>query len=407
MRPEKMFRKLSRWIVFFLLLSVVLAPATFTAKSQEEVESAWGPYLTLKDDQTIAVNWKTSRPTSGIVNYDRERFYLDHEKMRQRTEERGEKEVFHHLELNELTPGELHVYSIGKVSGAGDINYFGSPRKNPDNFSFFVYGDSRTCPERHRRVASEMALDPFDTSFIFNTGDLIESPANDNWEDFFWAIEPFSKSTPILPVLGNHERNDESYYRAFDLPSGGGDFGQQWYSFSYGRVRFIVLDSNENFMTRSEFRKEREWLLNELESNSKPFTVVVFHHPIFSSVYSSEIDEDLASSWGSLFEKYEVDLVFNGHVHSYERLVNNGVTYVVTGGGGAPTDNLSQRLDASRKALGDSLHFIRVSVEETKLRLQMVEVAEVVRGNHSGRVGCSANLEANRRIRDEVVIEID
>ncbi|MCF7890278.1 metallophosphoesterase family protein [Candidatus Bipolaricaulota bacterium] len=394
-------------VFWVFLLVVVLASTAFSAEGQGLDEPLWGPYLTLKDDSAPVVNWKTESASTGILDYDRADFYLEQNKLRQSSEEPEAGGLFHQVKLDRLTPGVEYVYRIGKDSGGEEVNYFGSPKPETDGFSFFVYGDTRTCPRRHRLVASEMALDPFDPSFIIHTGDLVESPVSNNWRNFFWAIEPFSKSTPLVPSLGNHERNDESYYEAFGLPSGGGDYGKQWYSFSYGRAKFIVLDSNADQMGLSNFLEEREWLAKELKNNTKPITVVIFHHPIYSSEYSEGVDAGLADSWGTLFEKHGVDLVFNGHVHSYERAIKNGVTYVVTGGGGAPTGNLSSRFDFSRRTKGDSLHYIRVSVDKSQIELQTVEVARINRGVEAERVGCNVDMEADRTIIDEAIIDGD
>ncbi|MBS3736419.1 MAG: metallophosphoesterase family protein [Candidatus Bipolaricaulota bacterium] len=407
MKSESFATKRSGLTIFWaFVLALVLSSIVLSAEGRELNESFWGPYLTLKDGSTVVVNWKSDQGYIGGLNYERADFYLENEELRKSAREQEGGGLFHHVELDGLTPGMEYVYSIGKDSGDRGVNYFGNPRDDPSNFTFFVYGDTRTCPGRHRLVASEMALDPFDPSFIIHTGDLVESPVSNNWSDFFWAIKPFSKSTPILPVLGNHERNHESYYDAFGLPQGGGDYGEQWYSFSHGGAKFIVLDSNADQMGLSNFLEEREWLVEELENNTKPVTVVIFHHPIYSSVYSEGVDAGLADSWGSLFEKHGVDLVFNGHVHSYERAVKNGVTYVVTGGGGAPTGNLSSRFDFSRKAKGDSLHYVRVSMDKSEIKLQTIEVARINRDADAGRVDCNVDMTADRVVIDEAVIDV-
>lgn len=393
--------RLAEWVI---LLAVVFGLITFSVAGEEVNEPLWGPYLTLKSGSTIAVNWKSRQRNAGSLVYDRADYYLDHEELRQSAEVSKGERRFNHVLLEELTPGTEYVYRIGKNSGGSGVNYFGSPKVDSTDFSFFAYGDSRTCPRKHRLVASEMALDSFDPSFIIHTGDFVEVPATENWADFFWAIEPFSKSTPLVPSLGNHERNHDSYYNAFELPQGGGDYDKQWYSFSHGNVKFIVLDSN---VDQNGLSKEREWLVDELKTNTRPATVVTFHHPIYSSVYPGEVNDRLADNWGSLFEKYGVELVFNGHVHAYERLVKNGVTYVVTGGGGAPTDNLIPRFDFSRKTKGDSLHYVRASVNEEEIRLQTIEVAQPNRSETGGRVGCTADMKKNRKVIDEAVIDIN
>ncbi|MFB6214334.1 MAG: purple acid phosphatase family protein, partial [Candidatus Bipolaricaulia bacterium] len=205
-------------VIWVFFLAVVLASTAFSAQGRELNEPFWGPYLTLKDGSTLVVNWKTGRATAGSLKYDRADFFLENGKLRWSAREQEGGGLFHHVKLDGLTPGVEYVYRTVKDSGDEEVNYFGSLKDEARDFSFFVYGDTRTCPRRHRLVASEMALDPFDPSFIIHTGDLVESPVSNNWSDFFWAIEPFGKSTPLVPALGNHERNDDSYYNAFELP---------------------------------------------------------------------------------------------------------------------------------------------------------------------------------------------
>lgn len=391
-------------LVFGLVLLFVLATFCSGVVAQEELPGFWGPYLTLRDESTVAINWR-AEDGPEVVYYDRASYFLENDHLREKASDRQEGEDFRHVSLSDLRPGTKYAYRIGQPPEQFSLNYFECPENEPEEFAFFVYGDTRTCQERHRLVASEMALDPLNPAFIVHTGDLVESPVSPNWANFFWAIEPFSGSTPLVPVLGNHEKNDDSYYESFVLPSGGGDYEKQWYSFEYGKVNFIVLDSNANLMGLNNFLKEKAWLEKELENQARPFTVVMFHHPMFSSRYSTGKDDGLESSWGTLFEKYGVELVFNGHVHSYERLEKNGVTYVVTGGGGAPTGQLNSKFEFSRKARGDSLHYVRVTVKNEEMKLQAMEVAKLNRSGEGSRGGCNVEMDVNRRLIDEKVIE--
>ncbi|MFW6104278.1 MAG: metallophosphoesterase [Candidatus Bipolaricaulota bacterium] len=391
-------------LVFGLVLLFALTAPGSGVVAQEELPGVWGPYLTLTDESTFVVNWRAENGPETVY-YDRASYFLEKNHLREKVSDHQEGEVFHHVSLSDLRPGTKYVYRIGQSPGQFGLNYFKTPKSEPEEFTFFVYGDTRTCPERHRLVASEMALNPSNPAFIVHTGDLVESPVSPNWADFFWAIEPFSGSIPLVPVLGNHEKNDDSYYESFALPSGGGDYEKQWYSFEYGKVNFIVLDSNADLMGLNSFLEEKAWLEKELENQTRPFTVVMFHHPMFSSKYSNGKDAGLESSWGSLFEKYGVELVFNGHVHSYERLEKNGVTYVVTGGGGAPTGRLNSGFEFSKKAHGDSLHYVRVRVKNEEMKLQMLEVAKLNRSGEGERVGCNVEMDVNRRLIDETVIE--
>ncbi len=368
-------------------------------------DARWGPYITLKDGPTPVINWKSSEPTVGRVAYDRAAHYYGAGNFRQVVKEE-KPGLFHHLALSDLSPGTEYAYRI--LSGGSDQVYrFRSYEKAPEAFQFFVYGDTQTCPLRNRLVASEMAADPASPAFILHAGDLVKSPVSPHWRDFFWANEPLLSSIPLVSALGNHERNDDSYYRALELPQGGGDHGEEWYSFEYGPVNFIVLDSNAAQVGLKEFLAQSRWLEKELEGQTRPGTVVLFHHPIYSSVYSTGVDSGLERGWGSLFRKYGVDLVFSGHVHSYERIVRDGITYVVSGGGGGPSGILRSKFDFSRRSRGDSLHYVRVTVSQSQMELEAIEVARVDYLEGVEDSPCSFALTLSRSVIDSTVVEFD
>ena len=79
-----------------------------------------------------------------------------------------------------------------------------------------------------------------------------------------------------------------------------------------------------------------KWLKNDLDTNKNAdFIFVFFHHPPYSSSIKRGSDIHLQNLFSGIFEKYGVDIVFNGHDHFYERAVVGNVVYVIAGGGGA------------------------------------------------------------------------
>ncbi|MFP4136342.1 MAG: purple acid phosphatase family protein [Candidatus Acetothermia bacterium] len=398
----------SRWpgavLAFLLILLVVLSPAGASEVPDGEIGS-WGPYLTLVDGPTPVVNWRTEREVVGRVEYGRLERYLETGNLGKTIEEEDGAGNFHHLRLEGLSPGKEYAYRVSP--GKEGVFRFKSPREEAEDFDFLVYGDTQTCPIRHRLVASEMAEDSTDPTFVLHSGDLVKSPIDSRWSDFFWANAPFSTSTPLMPALGNHENDDDSYYKAFALPEGGGRYGKEWYSFEYGPVKFIILDSNAGQIGLKRFSEEKAWLEEELKNQTRPGTVVVFHHPMYSSVYSTGVDSGLEKSWGSLFEKYGVDLVLSGHMHSYERIEKSGTTYVVAGGGGGPSGYLEGQFDFSRKTRGNSLHYLRARVEDEEIKLQAVEVASVGYVEGIEDSPCSFDLSLTRSVFDEVTVDLD
>ncbi|MEM8767478.1 MAG: fibronectin type III domain-containing protein [Pseudomonadota bacterium] len=84
------------------------------------------------------------------------------------------------------------------------------------------------------------------------------------------------------------------------------------YYVDYQDVRIISLDSNR------DREAQVPWLRAALENNPNRWTILTFHHPMFSPAYDRD-DPELRSLWKPLLDEYRVDLVLNGHDHSYLR----------------------------------------------------------------------------------------
>jgi PKD repeat protein len=139
-------------------------------------------------------------------------------------------------------------------------------------------------------------------------------------------------TTCLFPALGNHEGHAPLYYSLFSTPAGGGTGGEQWYSFDYGNAHFIALDTDYDYSLGSA---QYNWLVRDLQATQADWSFVFTHYSPFSSgPHGGSANEQQLLV--PLFEQYEVDMVFAGHDHLYERSFRNGVYYIVTGGGGAP-----------------------------------------------------------------------
>ena len=350
------------------------------------------PYLGFGSDPatTIAVSWKTVAPAAGTIMYASQAEYtrtgrLPHAVTVPATS--GGQHNVYHATLTGLTPNTHYVYRVklsanGKstVSTSGE---FWTAAAKLDQFTFDVYGDTRTYPARHRLVVEAMAADH--PRFVVHTGDLVEFGGVDMlWDGrFFPTVAPLIKDSPYLPVLGNHEQNSPQYYEAFTLPPGGGEDGKEWWSMDYGVVHLVGLDSNAltlpNGFTR--MRNQIAWLKKDLaaaKARGAKFIFVFFHHPLYSSdagYYPG--NTGLRQLWAPIFAKYGVNVVFSGHCHQYERLVENGVNYIVTGGGGAPLSGFNSTLVSGSVKHVAMLHYVRVTISGDKAILEMIPVAKV------------------------------
>lgn len=99
---------------------------------------------------------------------------------------------------------------------------------------------------------------------------------------------------------------------AFPLQNAPEGLEETCYYTDYQGVRFIALDSNQQ-------REEQiPWLRNVLTNNPNRWTILTFHHPIFSPARDRD-NRELRQLWKPILDEFKVDLVLNGHDHSYSR----------------------------------------------------------------------------------------
>jgi predicted phosphodiesterase len=196
------------------------------------------------------------------------------------------------------------------------------------NRCIVVYGDSRTGHEAHRRIVGRItALKP---AVVFHTGDMVSDGFSaKDWEYFLEISSGLRQAAEFHPVHGNHERHAPQYFKTFGL-----DPGEPWYSLDRFGVHFVVLDSESPFWKGTA---QGKWLEKDLAQTAAPHIVVLLHRPVYGTGHHAPEDTKvLAPALTPFFKKHGVGTVFSGHDHLYERSQVDGITYVVTGGGGAP-----------------------------------------------------------------------
>lgn len=210
-----------------------------------------------------------------------------------------------------------------------------------------VYGDSRSNDEIHKQIVNKIINQ--NPVAVFNTGDLVFwSQSKANWESFVNITAGLRSKVPYYPVLGNHEKNSKEFNKIFNPVIIGLTNNENWYSVNIQNIVFIVINSNEKLTSDT---KQYQWLEKQLDfsQQTKDYTIVLLHHPPFSSGSHAEDPMNMQKDVVPLFEKYDVDAVFSGHNHMYERLYANGINYFITGGGGAPLHKSKHKSPYSQK----------------------------------------------------------
>ena len=273
--------------------------------------------------------------------------------------------------LTGLTPATTYRYHVAHKRDAGgnarsSVATFETWPEAADRVTFIAYGDSRSGAETHRRMARQ--FDRFHPAFIIHTGDAADyGEVHSDWEpEFFAPLRGVLDRLPVFVARGNHDGTAEDMRRWFDLP---GD--RTWYSFDCGPVHVVVLDSYEQGADAAE------WLAADLAAAKAAWKVVSFHVPVTPcSYYLGQFDRQ---SLLPLLDKHRVDVVLAGHDHGYERFKpirllpnsDHAVTFITTGGGGAPLYPVSQT-PAHAVAL-TAHHFCVLTIEGGKLTLQVFD----------------------------------
>src|SRR5678816_1168745 len=126
---------------------------------------------------------------------------------------------------------------------------------------------------------------------------------------------------PFYAALGNHDDPNQRFYKNFGMG------GKRYYTYTKKDVRFFALDSN--YMDKDQQR----WLEDELSKSNSKWKSAYFHHPIYSSGGRHGSEVDLRSIVEPMFIKYNLNVVFAGHEHFYERLKpQKGINYFTAGG---------------------------------------------------------------------------
>src|SRR6185436_2577196 len=225
--------------------------------------------------------------------------------------------------------------------------------------TFALMGDSGSGDQAQTNVANTM-LQYFLTArrfrFVLMLGDNLYG--DDYIEEFSVPYKGLlDRGVLFYAALGNHDRDLEIHYKPFNM----GD--RSYYAFTEGNARFVVLNSN-----RPRDRAQLAWLDAEAFANAgTKWRISFFHHPLYSSGQHAEESRDaIRPALEPALVRNNVDVVFSGHEHLYERIApQQGVRYFVSGGGGR---NLYRfRRSAFDEVVASEHHFMVVEIAGDRL----------------------------------------
>ena len=366
-----------------IILNITDEPNTSVAVTWRTITKTEHPEI----QYAVATGWRQFEDSLHIIPINSHEFVTDELQ-----------HVFYYSGLiHNLNPNTTYVYRVGSDSVWSEWNQFKTGKGDTELFKFVFFGDPQNENKNHvSRVFREAFRTAPDADFWLFTGDLLAAPHDELMDEFFFAGDFMFRSIPIVMTPGNHDREflikdggyvldkrgnprfgreiSELFKVSFTLPENGPSPNiETSFYYDYQGARFILIDSNK----RDSLDIQIPWLENLLKNNPNEWTIVAFHHPIFSSGGDRDNDET-RNAFMPLFDKYNVDLVLTGHDHTYSRSFKlnsgkkinegeKGTVYVVSVSG-PKMYSVNERKDNIMAKYGGHVQLFQViSVDHNKL----------------------------------------
>ena len=244
----------------------------------------------------------------------------------------------HEVHVCGLNPATTYYYQVGGGASGAEVwsatqSFTTVPASG--TVTIGISGDARDQVSTFQLVQERMRDAAVNLQLF--SGDIVDigtvESSYETWLDSIWK-DP-SDSTKFvtlgqqyfIPTAGNHENEAARFYANFAIP-GSGDYAESYASFAVGAAHVVLLDDQPIATQQGSDHasKELAWLDADLNAANgdraaHPFILVVSHRGLFStSLHSNDADVLSArSQLAPIFDKYHVDMVFNGHDHEFER----------------------------------------------------------------------------------------
>ncbi|MBF5041498.1 PKD domain-containing protein [Aggregicoccus sp. 17bor-14] len=303
--------------------------------------------------------------------------------------------------LRGLEPATRYSYVVDACGSSSPAKSFvTAPLQGTQKVHFAAVGDFGTGGTQEKQVADAMlALHP--ELFVALGDNAYDAGTEAQFQtNLFAPMAGLLAEVPLFPSVGNHEyvtNEAQPYLDNFYLPTNNALGSERFYSFDWGFIHFVSLDSNcalgMSGADKCTLAAQKAFVEQDLAASTAAWKVVFFHHPPFSSGdHGSQLT--MRREFGPLFEKYGVDLVLTGHDHNYERSYpmkgdnvasSGGIPYLVVGSGGATLRPFTTAKPSWSAVRNDTDYgFLDVNVEGGTLQARFL--------NPSGRVVDSFTL---------------
>ena len=302
-----------------------------------------GPYLQIGTPTSMVVRWETNVSCDTKVAYGTSTTALTSFITNTISS------ITHTALITGLTPYTKYFYSVGTTTAIiqGDANnYFvTSPLPGAEGkYRFWVTGDcgngstnQTNCKNQYLNYNGTNVTN----GWLLLGDNAYSSGTNSEFDTKFFDVyeTDIMKKAVLWPTPGNHDYNNAlstattvPYFSIFSTPVAGQAGGvasgnPAYYSYDYGNVHFISLDSYGTVASKKMYDTtgaQALWLKADLAANTKRWIVAYWHHPPYTmGSHNSDLEffdlGEVRSKFIRILERYKVDLILCGHSHDYER----------------------------------------------------------------------------------------
>jgi len=356
---------------YFDSVSVTTEDLVYSEPENIEVIPQRLPYIQLPDTTSACIAWRTTAKSIGKIEYGLTNSYgniiIEDSAVNK-----------HFVKIENLLPDTRYLYKVWNadtVFSEGNSFYTAKP-DNVKQINFLIWGDSGVNNAIQYKIAGLMEKEE-NIDFGIHVGDVNQNTGEEYDLTYFRPYKNIVGNKNIFVCLGNHDtysNNAETYLDDFYLPHNNPENSERYYSFRWGNTFFINLDSNIDYTPGSP---QYNFLESQLQSDRKKtadWTFVYFHHPPYCELWDTWAGEQAVRDYLlPLFEKYKVDIVFNGHTHGYEHGYLKGVHYIITGGGGGGLDSYGRDWSHISKSVAVH-HYSKVEINGSSLLFRAIDI---------------------------------
>lgn len=263
----------------------------------------------------------------------------------------------HTAAVSDLKPGTAYEYRVGAGDKRSDWQSFHTAQGH--DFKALIFPDSQSSDYSVWAATAQPAWQRNqDAQFFINMGDLVDNGQDHyQWNAWFDVVGDMIARIPVVPLLGNHETYDkdwkvrmpEAYLHLFSLPRIDREkYQNQFYSFDYGDVHFVVLNTQSQELADFEPSLDEDevaWFKEDMAKTTKKWKIVLMHKDPLQYGFANRPqprEEGFSPEgrlWMPLFDQYGVDAVLSAHLHTYRdrghirnfQRDESGPLYIITG----------------------------------------------------------------------------